>query len=254
MSVHSDEPVLSFRNASLGYGNKVVLEDLSVEIRKGDFVGVIGSNGSGKTTLLRAILGLVRPSAGSVTVRRGLRYGYVAQRQYVDTLFPFRVIDVVRMGRAGQTRPWSRLRPKDEMIIEESLEVAGIAGLKAILYRDLSGGQKQRVLIARALAADPDILLLDEPTNDMDVKGEHQVLELFQELRRKKHATIILVSHLLHVVLNYADTIVFLAGGTAHVHALEEIVRDDLLSKIYDVPVRIGRSGKKRYVVAGDGE
>ena len=247
-----DESVVRFDGVSLGYGKHRVLEALTFDLRKGEFLGIIGPNGAGKTTLLRAILGLLRPSAGRISVPRTLHYGYVMQRQFLDTPFPFTVGDVVRMGRFGRKRPWSRLDQRDCKVVGDALETTGLAGIRDRLYRELSGGQKQRTLIARALASQPDVLLLDEPTNDMDLKGENQIMTLVQAVQRDRGLTIVLVSHLLHVVLNYAERLMFLADGKAHLYSIDELVARDLLSRIYGFPIRVGLSEGKRYLISGE--
>lgn len=246
------ESVVRFDGVSLGYGKQQVLEALTFDVRKGEFLGIIGPNGAGKTTLLRAMLGLLRTRVGRVFASGTLHYGYVMQRQFLDTQFPFTVGDVVRMGRFGRKRPWSRLDQGDRKVVGDALEITGLAGIRDRLYRELSGGQKQRTLIARALASQPDVLLLDEPTNDMDVKGEHQIMSLVQEIRRERGLTIVLVSHLLHVVLNYAERLMFLSDGKAHLYSIDELVARDLLSQIYGFPIRVGLSEGKRYLIAGE--
>ena len=246
------DSVVSFEEVSLGDGRNLVLRGLTFDVQKGECLGVIGPNGAGKTTLLRGILGLIRPTAGCISAPGTLHYGYVMQRQFLDTLFPFTVADIVRMGRYGGKRAWGRLDRKDRQRVEEALEIAGLADLKDALYRELSGGQRQRTLIARALAFEPDVLLLDEPTNDMDVKGENRIMGLVREIQQKTEGTIVLVSHLLHVVLNYAERIMFLADGKARLYSVEELVSDDLLSRIYGFPIRIGQSEGKRYLVSGE--
>ncbi len=246
------EKVVRFEDVSLGYGRRRVLEGLTFDIHAGEFLGIIGPNGAGKTTLLRGILGLVRPAAGRICSAGKARYGYVMQRQFLDTRFPFTVQDVVRMGRLGRKRPWQRLAGEDLRHVGNALEMTGLACLAKRLYRELSGGERQRTLIARALASRPDLLLLDEPTNDMDLKGENQILGLVRKIQREAGVTIVLVSHLLHVVLNYAERLMFLADGRAQLYSVDELVAKDLLSKIYGFPVRVGLSGGKRYLISGD--
>jgi len=246
------ESVIRFDEVSLGYGRRLVLQGLTFDVRKGECLGVIGPNGAGKTTLLRGVLGLIRPREGRISASRTLHYGYVMQRQFLDTLFPFTVADIVRMGRFGRKRAWGRLNRKDRQQVGDALEIAGLADLQDVLYRELSGGQRQRTLIARALAYEPDVLLLDEPTNDMDVKGANQIMGLVQEIQRKTGRTIVLVSHLLHVVLNYAERIMFLADGQANLYSIEELVSNDLLSGIYGFPIRVGLSEGKRYLISGE--
>jgi ABC-type Mn2+/Zn2+ transport system ATPase subunit len=248
----ANDSIVQFHEVTLGYGRNVVLEALSFEIRRGDFLGIIGPNGAGKTTLLRAILGLIRPMTGRVSKTENLRYGYVMQRQNLDTLFPFTVGDIVRMGRLGHKQAWQRTNPEDAALVEGALTVAGIVDLRDHLYRELSGGQRQRALIARALAAQPDVLLLDEPTNDMDAKGENQIMGLIQNIQRNMEVTIVLVSHLLHVVLNYVEKLMLLADGRVHLHVIDEFLTTDLLSTIYGFPIRIGQDGGKRYLLVGE--
>jgi ABC-type Mn2+/Zn2+ transport system ATPase subunit len=245
------QTIVRFQDVSLGYGRRLVLEALTFEIRRGDFLGIIGPNGVGKTTLLRGILGLIGPRAGRISVRDKMQYGYVMQRHFLDTLFPFTVNDVVRMGRLGRKRSWERLDQEDRRQVEEALETSGLTDLRHQLFRELSGGQKQRTLIARALASQPDVLLLDEPTNDMDVKGENQVMGLLQDIQRKTGVTVVLVSHLLHVVLNYAERLMFLVDRRVSIHSVEELVSKDLLSQIYGFPIRVGQSEGKRYLISG---
>jgi len=247
------EPIIRFQGVSLGYGQHVVLDNLNLEVHKGDFLAIIGPNGAGKTTVLRAILDRIRPGTGQLYRLEGLRYGYVMQRQLLDTLFPFSVSDIVRMGRFGRRSPWERWLPDDVRAVGEALRITGLETLSGRLYRELSGGQKQRTLIARALASEPEVLILDEPTNDMDMKGESRIMDLLREIRMGMGVTIIMVSHLLHVVLNYADRFVLLADGKAHVHPLEALLEGDLLSRIYGMSVTVGVSNGKRYLVTGAG-
>ncbi len=245
------ESVVRFDDVSLGYGSRLVLQGLTFGVKEGEFLGIIGPNGAGKTTLLRGILGLIRPKAGHISATGALRYGYVMQRQFLDTHFPFTVEDVVCMGRFGRKRAWSRLDPEDGEVVGQALEITGLEDLKDRLYRELSGGEKQRTLIARALASQPEVLVLDEPTNDMDVKGENQIMGLVQEIQQKTGVTILLVSHLLHVVLNYAERLMFLADGKAELYSIDELVSGDLLTRIYGFPIRVGVSEGKRYLISG---
>lgn len=246
-----EDLIICFEDVKLGYGHHVILESLSFCMKRGDFLGVIGPNGSGKTTLLRAILGLLRPLSGNVKTAEDLRYGYVMQRQFLDTLFPFTVDAIVRMGRLGQKRPWQRTNREDERAVDEAIQVTGLTDRRDQLYRELSGGWRQRALIARALASRPDVLLLDEPTNDMDVNAENRIMSLVQKIQKDFDVTIVLVSHLLQVVLNYTDGLIFLADRKAHVHSIDEILSCDLLSGIYDYPVKVGVDSGKKYLISG---
>ncbi len=252
-SEHSPNKAIEFRKVSLGYGPLTVLRDLTFSIREGDFLGIIGPNGSGKTTILRAILGVVKPGHGTIHLRRGLKFGYVMQRQALDEIFPLTVSDVVSMGRLGKVGALRRFSRDDLDKIDHALSITGIADLRRKSYRDLSGGQKQRVLVARALAFEPDILLLDEPTNDLDIQGEEQVMRLIRDIRLSLGITIILVSHLLNVLFNYVRRVMFLKDKTMRIYDREEALRPQLLSEIYATRVGVGKVNG-RFVIVPEGD
>ncbi len=241
---------VEFRDVSLGYGHLRVLSKLTFSIEEGDFLGIIGPNGSGKTTILRAILGVVKPSQGTVTVRRGLKFGYVMQRQSLDEVFPLTVLDVVSMGRLGKVGVLRRFSRQDWDRIDGALSITGISDLRGKSYRDLSGGQKQRVLVARALAFEPDVLLLDEPTNDLDIQGEDQVMSLIRDIHLSMGITIVLVSHLLDVVFNYVHRVMFLKDRRMRIYGREEAFRAQLLTEIYETPVSVGNINGRIVVVS----
>src|SRR5205085_3172796 len=149
-------PLVKFDHATLGYGRRVVLSDLSFDIPPGDFLGLVGPNGAGKTTILRAILGTLRPMSGTVAIAPNLRFGYVPQRDSVDYNFPLKVIDVVLMGRYDRIGVGRRPTREDRQRAIDALDHVGIADLAERQLSALSGGQKQRTLIARALVGEPN--------------------------------------------------------------------------------------------------
>jgi ABC-type cobalamin/Fe3+-siderophores transport system ATPase subunit len=151
-----------------------------------------------------------------------------------------------RYPRLGITR---RLENKDLEVVQRSMEIVGMEDMNKIAFRDLSGGQKQRVLIARALASEPDIMLLDEPTNDLDISGETRVMDLIHEIHHTSGITVVIVSHLLHVVLNHVDRLMFLSDGEATIHPIGAVLDGDILSQLYGVNVNINVVNGKRYIV-----
>jgi len=244
------KPLITFKDVSLGYGRKVVLKDLNFSIDEMDFLGVIGPNGSGKTTLLRGITGRLKPIEGEITIARKLRIGYVIQRQYLDSIFPLSVEEVVRMGRYAYTGPGCLLSLKDRMAVESALEMVGLSHLSQVPFRSLSGGQKQRVLIARALAFEPEIMLLDEPTNDLDIAGENKIMDLIHEIHHEKGITVIMVSHLLHVVLNHVEKLMFIRDSTATLYNMDRITEDNFISRLYGSRVRVGIVDGKKVIIS----
>ena len=176
-----------------------VLDDVTLRIERGDFVGLIGPNGGGKTTLLKVILGLLTPHSGRVRVlgRRprdvSRAVGYVPQHAVIDAGVPATVLDVVLTGRLGVS-PWGpRYRRNDREAAREALRQVGVEPLARRRMGELSGGQKQRVLIARALASAAEVLLLDEPTAGVDLHMEQNIFELLHRLNER--LPIVLVSH-----------------------------------------------------------
>ena len=204
------DEIITFTDVSLGYHKKSILDDLCFSISSGDFLGIVGTNGSGKTTILKGMLGLLRPLQGQIATKADLNFGYVIQRQQLDTIYPISLWDIVMMGRYGRMGILGRAKDGDRSKVRQAMELTGIYELKNKHCSELSGGQLQRLLIARAIASEPDVMLLDEPTNDMDIKGEEQIMQLLKQIHSELGITIIMVSHLLHVVLNYVNKIIFL--------------------------------------------
>lgn len=231
--------IIKFRDAELSYGRKIVFEDLSMDIKAGDFLGVVGPNGSGKTTVLRAIMGLISPRRGKVWRAGTLRFGYCAQRQNIDSIFPFTVFEIAMMGRTSLLSPFKRPGEEDIFKVRCALEDVGITELSDKKFSSLSGGQKQRALLARALSFEPDFLVLDEPTADLDIKAEKEVLLLIEDLHRKKGITVAIVTHELQEVVNCAHKYLFLDGtGAWHFHDKSDLSAE-LLSSVFGTNIRI---------------
>jgi ABC-type Mn2+/Zn2+ transport system ATPase subunit len=234
----------------------VIVRDVSFTVDEGDFFGMVGPNGAGKTTILRAILGILPPRAGTIARHRpgggSLRFGYVPQRESIDLILPYSVREVVNMGRFRRIGPFRGLRSEDRSIVDRSLAHAGILELQDRLFKDLSGGQKQRTLIARALAAEPDVLILDEPTNGMDLPSRLAILELASALRREDHLTIIMVTHLLDDVANHAGTIALVEREFMVVGKREEVLTSERLSSLYHLSVRVVHEGGTTSIIPGN--
>ncbi len=240
-----------FEHANLGYGKLTVLADLNLVLASGDYLGIVGPNGAGKTTILKAMLGILRPLSGRVRRDASVRFGYVPQRQYVDETYPLTVMEVALMGRYSLLGVFARPKQKDREFVLECLDHVGIADLAGKPYRDLSGGQKQRTLIARALAGQPQALILDEPTNDMDIGSEYAIMELVKHFNTKDAITVVMVSHLLNVVANYARDLAILDGGVRVVGETKEVLSAQHLTEIYGVPVDVATVDGRSVVLTG---
>jgi ABC-type Mn2+/Zn2+ transport system ATPase subunit len=250
MTATEPRVLVSFDHATLGYGRKAVLSDLSFTIPDGDFLGLVGPNGAGKTTILRAILGTLAPLGGTVRVADGLRFGYVPQRESVDLGFPLTVMDVVLMGRYHRIGLARRPGRADRERAERALAHVGIAELAGRNIGALSGGQRQRALIARALVGDPTILVLDEPTNGMDLVSTTQILSLVRELHERDRLTVLMVSHALNQVANCVNRIALVLEGAFRIGPVDEVLTEATLSAMYGIPVDVEHVGGHRIVVA----
>lgn len=251
MSHDHSHPLLRFDDVTLGYGGAPVLRRLSFHICRGEFLGIVGPNGSGKTTILRAILGLLRPKEGAIHRHGRPVIGYVPQRERIDTIMPVTAVEVALMGRAPRLGALARLHTRDREVAREALHRVGVVDLGSRLFRDLSGGQQQRVLLARALAAEPDLLVLDEPTNGMDLASEHALIELLGELNREQELTVLLVTHLLQIVLNAATSILLIDRGRVLYGEAGEVLQEGKLAELYGLPVRILEADGRRTLVVG---
>jgi manganese/zinc/iron transport system ATP- binding protein len=242
--------LVTFDRATLGYGRRAVLTDISFDIPEGDFLGLVGPNGAGKTTILRALLGSLTPLNGTVSRAPTLRFGYVPQRDQVDYNFPLKVLDVVMMGRYDRIGLGRRPTPDDRRRAHQALEHVGIDRLAHQALADLSGGQKQRTLIARALVGEPNVLVLDEPTNGMDLVATTQILGLVRELHDRDSLTVLMVSHALNEVANYVERIALVVEGGFRIGTTEEIMTEQALSEMYGIPVEVDSFDGHRIVVA----
>jgi zinc transport system ATP-binding protein len=217
--------VVELEGVSFGYRAGVrVLEDVSLEVGAGEFVAIAGPNGGGKTTLLRLVLGLERPSQGTVRVfgkpsgksTDGARIGYLPQRARLIGEAPVTVREVVSAGRLAPAGIWGPLRRRDRDAVSRAIETVGLTGRADAALRTLSGGMQQRALIAKALASEPTLLALDEPTTGVDAESQESLGGLLEELRSQLGVTILYVSHEFGAVEHVVDRIVLVRGGIVY--------------------------------------
>lgn len=240
-------------NLSLGYPGRVLARDFSFDVRRGEIVGIAGPNGCGKTTLLRTVLGLMKPLEGQVERRPGTAISYMPQRERIDTKVPITALEVVLLGRAARAGVIDRAASRDREKALHTLALLGMEGFRDQMFRELSGGQQQRVLLARALAADPELLVLDEPTAGMDIASESGMIDFLRDLNRGRRVTILIVTHLLPLILNLATSILLMSPrGILH-GPVDEVLQEDRLSALYGVPVHLGSLAGRRTLVVGDG-
>lgn len=203
--------LLSLKSASFGYGPKNVFKDYSLDIVRGEFLGIVGRNGGGKSTLVKAIIGLLPLRSGSLTFynREGMpcarpSIGYLPQLNRIDRAFPIRVEEVIRSGLLGEGN-----RSSHKELLAGAASDLRITDLLKRPISDLSGGQLQRVLLARAIVSCPELLVLDEPNSYLDESAEALVQQTVSQ-RHKDGATILLISHDRESIGQQADRILSL--------------------------------------------
>jgi zinc transport system ATP-binding protein len=235
--------VIRLDNVSYSYEGFPVLENVTLRIVERDFLSIVGPNGGGKTTLLRLMLGLLKPTGGTVRVfgdapeRVRTRIGYMPQYTSLDPLFPVTVMDVVLMGRLGNGKRIGFYKKKDREAAGEVLDKLEVSDVRNRHFSDLSGGQRQRVLIARALVSNPELLLLDEPTSNIDVAIETELFEVLHGLNRE--ITIVLVTHDLGFVSQYVKNVACVNRRVV-VHNTSEIT-GEIIHEIYGTDVQMVR-------------
>jgi len=236
-------PIVTFSHASFGFPGIIALEDITLDIAAGEYLGIIGPNGSGKTTLCRAVLGLMAPLHGSLQVfdcaceelrcHHRAKIGYLPQKGKLDPHFPITVLEAVMMGRYGALGLFRRPGQRDRQIALQALENVGMQDHSGAALGHLSGGQQQRVLIARALAQQPQVLLLDEPTTGLDIVTQHSVLDLVKRLHRDLGLTVLLVTHDINMIRQHVDRLVLLKTRLYAAGPPETVLRSDILQQVY---------------------
>ncbi|MFI7027545.1 metal ABC transporter ATP-binding protein [Microbispora rosea] len=248
--------VLSLTHAELRRGERVLWSGLDLELRRGEFIAVLGPNGSGKTSLLHAILGQLPLSAGTLLIdgrppRRGSDLiGYIPQQRAVAPHTPLRARDLVRLGvdghRWGLPLGSRGLRRR----IDDLLTEVGAHEYADIPLGLLSGGEQQRVRIAQALATDPTLLLCDEPLLALDPHHQHAIVDLLDRRRRAHGTAVLFVTHELNPVLPLVDRVLYLAGGRFRVGTPDEVMKSSVLSDLYGGSVEVVQA-HGRYLIAG---
>ncbi|MEU5218639.1 anchored repeat-type ABC transporter ATP-binding subunit [Streptomyces sp. NPDC020807] len=223
-----NDDLLRVRSVSVELGGRKAVDAVSLAVAGGELVGLLGPNGAGKTTLLRAVLGLLKPAAGSVDARGPV--GYVPQRHEFAWDFPVDVAGAVLSGRTRAVGWLRRPGAADRAAADEALELAGLADLRRRPIGELSGGQRQRVLVARALAARPRLLLLDEPFTGVDVPTQDLLNELFGRLAAEGRG-LLMTTHDLAAAARTCTRVVLLnrsvvaEGGSGLLSDAEQMLR-----------------------------
>ncbi|MGB6872684.1 MAG: metal ABC transporter ATP-binding protein [Dehalococcoidia bacterium] len=246
-----DNTVIKIQDAVVSYREDVALQGVSLEVRKGEFIGIIGPNGAGKTTLLTVINGLGKLVHGqawvlgsrlngrnSINLRK--RIGYVAQVENIDPRLPINVRETVMVGCYGRLGLFRRPTRAQWETVDKVLEMVGMAHLSRRPIGHLSGGEYQRAAIARALVQQPEIFLLDEPTASIDQKAQREILSLIQLIHREYHTTTLFVTHDLRTLPNICQRLILMKDGKIWQQGSpESMLREEVLSQLYGAPISV---------------
>jgi len=249
--------MLHIHGLNFRYKNTSVLEDVGIELHKGEVLSIVGPNGAGKTTLLKCILGIIKPDNGAILIdgrdasmmkRLNLAkcIGYVPQAS--PSKFPISVFDAILMGR----RPYMVWRPskKDLKAVADILKSMDLEDVALRDFDQLSGGQKQKVLLARAFAQDTDYLLLDEPTSNLDLKHQMEVMEIISRLVKKNGGAAMLAMHDLNLASRFSDTIIMLnAGKIFCTGEPQQVMTVENIRSVYEVEARISEDNGHPHIV-----
>jgi ABC-type Mn2+/Zn2+ transport system ATPase subunit len=232
---------ITLDNLAIGYNSQAVLSGISLSIARGSFTAILGANGSGKSTLLKTLLGLQPAVAGRIQIGAPAGattvFGYVPQSIQFDPLYPLTGFDVALMGVYGRVGPGRFVPQTERRFVRECLHATAADEFARKRFVDLSGGQKQRVLIARALAAKPDVLVLDEPTAGVDVVATRSLLEFISQIHEERKLTILLVTHDLPLVRQHAQQVIWLHEGRVLHGTVADLLTRERLTEIFEIEI-----------------
>jgi ABC-type Mn2+/Zn2+ transport system ATPase subunit len=246
-----DDTVIEIEDAVVSYREDVALQGVSLEVKRGEFIGIIGPNGAGKTTLLTIVNGLGKLVHGQARVLGTLlnggncgnlrkRIGYVAQIERIDPRLPINVRETVMVGCYGCMGLFHRPSRAHWEKVDEVLEMVGIAHLAQRPIGHLSGGEYQRAAIARALVQQPEIFLLDEPTASIDQKAQREILNLIQLIHREYGMTTLFVTHDLRTLPSICQRLILMKAGRIWQQGDPELMlKGEVLSQLFGAPVAV---------------
>ncbi len=241
--------IIEIKNLSAGYDGRNVLHDVNLTVYERDFLGIIGPNGGGKTTLIKCILGLLKPTGGSIQFYpETLSIGYLPQYNTIDRKFPISVEEVILSGLSIQKKLSARFTADERERGKQTIARMGLEGLEKRSIGQLSGGQLQRALLGRAIISDPSVVILDEPSTYIDKRFEARLYQLLAEIN--KECAIILVSHDIGTVLQQVKSIACV-NETLDYHP-DTGVTTEWLEKNFNCPIELLGHGTLPHRILGE--
>jgi zinc/manganese transport system ATP-binding protein len=250
--------VVELEHVRIQFGKQVILDDVNMTVKEGEFIVVLGPNGAGKTTLLKLLLGLIKPSAGVVRVlgrspRRGNSdIGYAPQHRVLEADLALRSRDIVGFGLDGHRWGTGLPNRKRRATIDAILEEVDASDFAEAPVGQLSGGEQQRLLIAQALLTNPRLLLLDEPLANLDIIHEQEIVTLVYRICRARNVTAMLVTHDINPLSTIVDRVLYMARGHSTIGKPDEVITSTTLSKLYGSPVEVVQALGRLFVVGAE--
>ena len=251
-------PVVEVEQARVRLGGRTILEDISITVNEGEFIVILGPNGAGKSTLLKTLLGLIKPSTGTVRVlghpaRRGNKdIGYAPQHRTLEADLALRARDVVGFGLDGNHWGVGLLNARRKGLIDAVLREVDALDFANAPVGQLSGGEQQRLLIAQALLTNPRLLLLDEPLANLDISREGEIVALITKVCRDRNVAVMLVTHDINPLLSVVDRVLYMANGHSALGTPDEVVTSQTLSQLYGSPVDVVQALDRLFVVGAE--
>lgn len=249
--------MIKVENVHHNYGDKKVLNDVSISVKKKKFVGIVGPNGSGKSTLLKCIYRVLKPNSGVIKLEdvdiekmkineSAKKMSVVAQHNHHS--FDFIVEDMVLMGRSPYKKTLERNNKEDYEIVNHSLETVDMISYRKREFASLSGGEQQRVVLARALAQRPECLILDEPTNHLDIKHQLNLLNIIKKL----DISVVAAIHDLNIAMTYCDEIYVLKDGEVITYGeTSKVLNEQIIRNVFEVDAKICEFDGRNHIIFG---
>lgn len=250
-----NDEIITIKDLSCGYQDKIVLNSLNMCVNRGDIIGIAGPNGAGKTTLIRAITKNIHLSKGSILIS-GRDIDTISARELAkiiavvpqETLPSFRIIvrEMIGMGRTPYIGRFGFLSFIDDQKIDEVSQLTGIHHLMDRYFDELSGGEKQLVVFTRCLVQEPEIMLLDEVTNNLDIEHTIRLFEIIRKINIDHKITVLSVSHDINQIIGLCQKAVFIKEGKIlYSGKLDEVINESVLGEVFDVKSVVNKAENK---------
>jgi|SRR5579885_3004011 zinc/manganese transport system ATP-binding protein len=248
--------VIATQDLTLGYDNHPIVCNITVDIKRGEFIGILGPNGSGKSTFLRVLLGLIKPLSGKISVLNSspahgnINIGYMPQMRSHLTIANMTGRALIEATCDGLHYGLPILSKTRKQQIQKTLEMVGADRFADRIFKQLSGGERQRIYLAQALLGNPDILLLDEPLSSLDPRYQDVFIALLNEIQRNLDVTILFTAHDPNPLLGTMSRVLFFANGKAAIGDINIIITSATLTAMYGTPIEVVRLRNRLFVLS----